>query len=99
MPKPRSFRYPQALIKQGEKTLGEKLQKLIRQVLRGDLSKVDGREQGHIILEEHYKEQVTLINEFTKNKGLVGITGLEKDPQEALEDAKEGWNKIIDDIP
>jgi len=99
MPKPRSFRYPQALIKQGEKTLGEKLQKLIRQVLRGDLSKVDGREQGHIILEEHYKEQVTLINEFTKNKGLVGITGLEKDPQEALEDAKEGWSKIIDDTP
>ena len=99
MPKPRSFRYPQALIKQGEKTLGEKLQKLIRQVLRGDLSKVDGREQGHIILEEHYKEQVTIINELTKKKGLIGITGLEKDPQEALEDAKEGWSKIIDDTP
>jgi len=99
MPKPRSFRYPQALIKQAEKALGEKMQKIIRQVLSGDLSKDEGREQGNIILEEHYKEQVVLINELTKKKDLIGITGMEKALQEALEEAKEGWSKIIDDIP
>jgi len=99
MPRPRSFRYPQTLIKKGQKVLGERLHKIIRQVLSGELSKAEGLEQGHIILEEHYKEQVILINELVKKKDLVGITGMEKALQEALEEAKEGWIKIIDDIP
>ena len=98
MPKPRSFRYPQALIKQGEETLGEKLHKIISQVTGGGLSKVEGRDQGHIILEEHYKEQVTVINEVVKDKGLIGITGFETDPYEALTEAKAAWSKIILDI-
>lgn len=98
MPKPRSFRYPQALIEQGEKTLGKKLHKIISRVTRGELSKIQGRDQGHSILEEHYKEQVTLINEVVKEKGLIGITGFETAPYEALTEAKTAWSKIVLDI-
>lgn len=99
MSKPRSLRYPQGLIKQGIELLGKKLHKIRRQVMSGALSKAEGRQQGYAILEEHYKEQVDIINEIVKEKGLIGITGMEKDPQEALEEAKEAWEKIINDMP
>ena len=99
MSKPRTLRYPQDLIKQGMVLLGKKLHKIRRQVMSGTLSKAEGREQGYRLLEEHYQKQVETINVFVKKKGLIGITGMEKDPREALEEAKEGWNGIINDMP
>ncbi len=97
MSKPSSFRYPQALITQSKKALGKKLRKIIRQLLSGAINMIEGREQGHIILEEQYKEQISIINEVVKKEGLVGITGFESPPYEALTEAKASWSKIMID--
>ncbi len=97
MSKPQSFKYPQALIKQGQKTLGEKLHKIISQVTSGELTEIQGREQGHAILEKYYKEQISLINEVVKEEDLTGITGFETEPYEALTEAKKAWSRIMSD--
>ena len=98
MSKPSSFKYPQTLIKQGEKTLSKKLHRIIGQVQSGDLNKAEGREQGHKILEEQYREQVALFNEVVRKKKIIGVTGFETKLYEALTEAKASWGKIIFDI-
>ena len=98
MSKPRRLLYPTELIQQGMDLLSKKLHRLRRQVERGTLSKAEGRTRGHRILEEHYSDQLDIINKFVEEKGLTGVTGSEQGTQEALEEAKRRWNGIIDDM-
>lgn len=98
MSKPSSLKYPRALVKQGEKSLRLKLREIAKSCLEGDLTKLEARDQGNKILEDHYKDQIEAFNAFTKSNALAGVTGYEGLTQDALDEAKGRWKRIIEDI-
>lgn len=98
MSKPFSLRYPRDLIKKAERRLRLKLREIAKAAIEGELPKVEARDQGAKILEEHYKAQIDAINAFAKSKGLAGLTGYEGFTQDALDEAKARWKLIIEDI-
>lgn len=78
--------------------LNKKLHRLRRSIERGDLTKLEGREEGHRVLEQHYRDQLDILNKFVEGKGLTGVMGSEKDLQDALEEAKGRWSRLVDDL-
>lgn len=98
MSKPKSLKYPQDLIEKEEETLASKLHRIVRKVRAGSISKPQARREGHNALDESYIKQIRSINKVVEEKGLIGITGKEKEPLEALAEAKEAWTGVIKDI-
>ncbi len=98
MSKPSSLKYPRDLVKQGEKRLRLKLRGIVQEALDGKISKLDARDQGNEVLEKHYKAQIETINAFFRSKELAGLSGYEGYTQNALDEAKGRWKRIIEDI-
>lgn len=98
MSKPRSLKYPPELIEKEEEPLASKLHLIVRKVRSGSISKPQGRREGHNALDESYINHVRSINKVVGEKGLIGITGKEKEPLEALAEAKKAWIGVIKDI-
>ena len=98
MSKPSSLKYPRALVKQGEKSLRLKLRGIVQEAMDGKISKLDARDQGNEVLDEHYKSQIETINAFFRSKKLVGLSGYESYTQDALDEAKGRWKRILEDI-
>jgi len=99
MSHPRRLLYPRTLIDRNTTKLRVQLRRLRRDIEKGQVPKEVGRAEGRRLLENHYRISLTALNEWLRKKGVdAEATGNEEQLTEALTEAVEGWNRIVDDL-
>ena len=91
------LRLPVGRIEAHRKALNRKLQTIRKRVAQKQVSKAAAKEQGTLIIRNHYRELIAFVTAYLKRKRHpqhFNIGDFEQDMKEAV----ESWEGIVDDL-
>lgn len=94
----RSFLLPGQVIAVEAQRLQVKLRRLRELVEKGSLPKDEAKEKGGQAIREHLQRQVKWVNTVAGSRGLPSAPVEAPAFTEAVKEAVEAWEKVVDDL-
>ena len=91
------LRLPVGRIEAHRKALNRKLQTIRKRVTQKQVSKSAAKEQGTLIIRNHYRELIAFVTAYLKRKRHPQHFNM-GDFEQDMKEATESWNKLVDDM-
>ena len=91
------LRLPVGRIEAHRKALNRKLQTIRKRVAQKQVSKAAAKEQGTLIIRNHYRELIAFVTAYLKRKKRPQRFNID-DFEHDMKEAAESWEKIVQDM-